>query len=131
MEFIVIAALLGLIPAYIAKSKGRENVFGWWIYGALLWIVALIHALCMTNLSDKTAKGEPIPKGTTRPCSNPSCMRVLTGGQTKCKCGTITPLPVPAQQDDTRECPKCAELIKKKAKKCKHCGTDVEPIEEV
>ena len=27
-----------------------------------------------------------------------------------------------------RECPHCAELILKKAKVCKHCGRDVEPI---
>lgn len=29
---------------------------------------------------------------------------------------------------DERECPYCAELILKKAKVCKHCGRDVEPI---
>lgn len=29
---------------------------------------------------------------------------------------------------DTRPCPKCAELIKNAAIKCKHCGSDVEAI---
>lgn len=39
-----IAALLGLIPASIAKKKGRS--FGlWWFYGWMLFIVALIHSL--------------------------------------------------------------------------------------
>lgn len=27
---------------------------------------------------------------------------------------------------DMRKCPACAELIRKEAKKCKHCGTDLE-----
>ena len=29
---------------------------------------------------------------------------------------------------DERECPYCAEMILKKARVCKHCGRDVEPI---
>jgi len=29
---------------------------------------------------------------------------------------------------DERECPYCAELILKKARVCKHCGRDVEPL---
>lgn len=46
MGFIVVAALIGLIPAAIAKGKGYS--FGlWWFYGAALFIVALPHALIM------------------------------------------------------------------------------------
>lgn len=46
---LVIAALLGLIPANIAKNKGRS--FGlWWFYGWMLFIVALPHALLMQDL---------------------------------------------------------------------------------
>ena len=44
MEFLIIAILLGLIPAVIAQRKG-ESLVVWWIYGALLFIVALPHAL--------------------------------------------------------------------------------------
>lgn len=47
MTFLIglaVAAVLGLIPASIAKNKGRS--FGlWWLYGWLLFIVALIHSL--------------------------------------------------------------------------------------
>lgn len=43
---LVVAAFLGLIPANIAKSKGRG--FGlWWFYGWMLFIVALVHALLL------------------------------------------------------------------------------------
>ena len=44
--------LLALIPAYIAKNKGRSAGL-WWLYGLFLFWIALIHALL---LSDKTAK---------------------------------------------------------------------------
>ena len=44
MESILLAILIGLIPAAIAQSKGRS--FGlWWLYGAALFIVALPHSL--------------------------------------------------------------------------------------
>lgn len=33
------------------------------------------------------------------------------------------------QANEYKECPYCAELIKKKAKVCKHCGRDVVPQE--
>jgi len=36
------------------------------------------------------------------------------------------PTQIPSETEDTKECPYCAELIKKKAKKCKHCGEMLE-----
>jgi hypothetical protein len=44
MISLLIAVFLGLIPAAIAANKGRSFI-GWWIYGALILIVALPHAL--------------------------------------------------------------------------------------
>lgn len=46
MEIFVVAVLLGLIPASIASGKGRSFLV-WWLYGALLFIVALPMALIM------------------------------------------------------------------------------------
>ena len=43
MELIILAHL-ALIPAIIAKSKGR-SFFGWYIYGLFLFIIAFIHSL--------------------------------------------------------------------------------------
>jgi hypothetical protein len=52
MEILLLAALLGLIPAAIAKGKGRS--FGlWWFYGAMLFIIALPHALLMSPNRDE------------------------------------------------------------------------------
>jgi hypothetical protein len=48
MGIFLIAVLLGLIPAAVAKGKGRS--FGaWWLYGAALFIVALPHSLLMRS----------------------------------------------------------------------------------
>ena len=47
-----ITAALGLIPAFIARGKGKSFV-AWWIYGALIFIVALPHSLIMK--ADQTA----------------------------------------------------------------------------
>jgi len=48
MEVLLIAILIGLIPAAIARSKGHSFI-AWWIYGALLFIVALPHALLIKS----------------------------------------------------------------------------------
>jgi len=46
MEFLVLCVVLGLIPAAIATSKNKDESFAaWWIYGTLLFIIALIHSL--------------------------------------------------------------------------------------
>ena len=50
MVSLAIAVVIGLIPAAIAASKGR-SFFAWWIYGALVFIVALPHALLLKKSS--------------------------------------------------------------------------------
>lgn len=81
MQIFIIAILLGLIPASIAKKKGYSFA-KWWFYGAMLFIVALPAALLLKP------------------------------------------------NEKLRECPKCAELVKEKAKVCKHCGNELEPVLE-
>ncbi|EPZ0269499.1 zinc ribbon domain-containing protein [Serratia sp. IR-2025] len=86
IAILISCAIIGCIPAAIASSKGRS--FGeWWLYGALLFIVALIHSLCIKK--DQKAIEDSL----------------LSDGFAKC--------------------PYCAELVKKEALKCKHCGSDI------
>ena len=48
LTMLFFAAILGLIPGFIAKSKGYS--FGaWWLYGFLIFIVAIIHVLVIPN----------------------------------------------------------------------------------
>lgn len=50
-----IAAMLGLIPANIANQKGHDFV-KWWIYGGLLFIVAIIHVQLIEDYTKTESK---------------------------------------------------------------------------
>ncbi|WP_211115418.1 zinc ribbon domain-containing protein [Nitrospirillum amazonense] len=39
--------MIGIIPAYIAHTKGR-SFFLWWLYGAAFFIIAIIHVLLIS-----------------------------------------------------------------------------------
>jgi predicted RNA-binding Zn-ribbon protein involved in translation (DUF1610 family) len=59
MGILIFAALIGLIPAFLAKNKGRS--FGaWWAFGALLFIVALPMALLMKPIM-VSPSGQRVP----------------------------------------------------------------------
>ncbi|MBS0909217.1 zinc ribbon domain-containing protein [Tatumella sp. JGM118] len=91
MELLLICAVIGCIPAAIASSKGRS--FGlWWIYGALLFIVALIHSLCLKK-DHKAIEQEQLSEGLVK-C--PYCAEMVKPEAIKCKhCGSdLTPSPV-------------------------------------
>ena len=47
MELLIFGAIVGVIPALIARSKGR-GFWGWWIYGSLLFIIAFVHVLLIS-----------------------------------------------------------------------------------
>ena len=44
----LVLALILMIPAFIANSKGRSFI-GWVIYGNLLWIIALVHSITLSK----------------------------------------------------------------------------------
>ena len=47
-HWLAILLITPVIPAVIAKNKGR-SAFGFWLYGLLLFPVALVHSLVMKN----------------------------------------------------------------------------------
>ena len=81
MEILVFAVLLGLIPAFIAKSKGR-NFFGWWVYGALIFIVALVHSLVMKPDQHKLDR-QQIASGDMKKC--PHCAELVKSDARVCR----------------------------------------------
>jgi len=94
MLIFLIAMFLGLIPAAISQSKGSDFII-WWIYGTLLFIIALPHSIIRLFFVDVKNYKE----------------------KKKIK-------------NSLKKCPMCAEMIKKEAIKCKHCGADIKDEKE-
>ncbi len=65
--FWAIAILLGLIPAKIAAGKGRSFV-AWWIYGTLLFLFALIHAVLLKPQNQSPASPPKPQTADSRKC---------------------------------------------------------------
>lgn len=76
MDVLLIAILLGLIPAAIAYKKGR-NVFVWWMYGSVLFVVALPHVLFIRSVPFERER--PSNRGPDNmPATCPYCRALLS-----------------------------------------------------
>ncbi len=80
------AAVLGIAPAYVAERKGRDW-FGWWLWGALAFPVALVMAL----VADPTERAPQGHAPLWQRC--PFCLEFKRGGAAVCShCGRDVPL---------------------------------------
>ncbi len=56
MVSLIVFAILGLIPANIAKGKGYS--FGlWWFYGWMLFLIAIIHVSLIPDKNGQNTQG--------------------------------------------------------------------------
>lgn len=86
MEIIVLALILGFIPAAVAQSKGR-NFVAWYVYGVLLWIVAIIHILVLPP-NTKELERRALADGTMKRCS--ACAETVNFEARVCRhCGRV------------------------------------------
>ena len=81
---LMLALVLGLIPAAIAQSKGR-SFMGYWLFGTLLFIVALPVALLLQP--DRQAlDAQALASGDLRKCQ--ACAELIRRDATVCRyCG--------------------------------------------
>lgn len=118
MLVLIIAVIIGLIPAAIAQSKGH-NFFLWWLFGAALFIVALPVSLIIGPAT-----------GSRKTC--PYCRESIRKDATICPvCNSrLTVAPpvsaygVPSAPPAQRTCPYCAEDIRADTTICPHCKRD-------
>jgi len=79
----LLPTFLGIIPAAIANNKGR-SFNGWWIYGILLFIIALAHSIFIKR-DIKSLENKLLSEGMKK-C--PYCAELVKGEAIICKhCG--------------------------------------------
>jgi len=99
MFLLILAAILGIIPAMIASKKGH-NAVAWWIYGSLLFIIALPHSLLLDSA----------PETGRRQC--PFCAELIKAEAKVCRyCGRDIPAVQPSDALPSAAAPSAAFLL--------------------
>ena len=83
MDFFAIWVVMGLVVAIIASSKGKSGL-GWFVYGLLIWPIALVHIL-VTSRDQRTEDRRALSSGGKK-C--PECAEIVKQDALVCRfCG--------------------------------------------
>ncbi|PWC69096.1 hypothetical protein TSH7_01230 [Azospirillum sp. TSH7] len=101
MEWLIVWLVLVICSGVVASNKGR-SVFGWVAIAVLVAPITILILLALPSLKVQATpyrdRGDGYSCPSSRPLSPPS---------------------------DTKECPRCAETIKKAAVVCRFCGAEL------
>lgn len=81
MSIIIIWVIAGIIVALIANSKGR-NGCAWFIYGFLLWPIALVHIL-VARPNEQVVHQRTLSSGLMKKC--PHCAELVQPDARVCR----------------------------------------------
>ena len=107
LEFLIWFLAWGIVCGAVASNRGRSPIL-WFIIGAAISPLALIVLLTMPNLEiERKSEQEAAAR---RAEASARQQRETIAAR------------------ELRDCPYCAEPIKRQAKLCRHCGKEVEPV---
>ncbi len=108
---LVIALIVALLPAAIARSRGQD-FFVWWVYSVFLFPIALFHSFVVTPAGGKSVE-RFVTGRQARRC--PHCAETIQDEAKVCKhCGrdvSAAPAPSAASKPGVLACPKCGHRI--------------------
>ena len=107
MELLIWFFAWGVVCGAVASNRGRNPIL-WFIIGAVISPLALIVLLTMPNLEIERKKEEEAAASRAEQSAREQRERLAAR--------------------ELRDCPYCAEPIKRQAKLCRHCGKEIEPL---
>lgn len=117
LYLLIAATCIGVIPASIAKSKGR-NFVEWWIYGAALFVVALPHSLLIKTDAEQMER-EKLASGKDRKC--PFCAEIIKAEAQVCRfCGREV-----ADRGGGADAPRLVGRSRERHSICSACGAEI------